>query len=351
MQTDAFLRIFFERTATAPSLRMVSSRAEITREQIRRWLLESWPSNSGGAPAPCLLKPVAVRNNSQVFYAECTAFPSPMLVKLCLVPHTDLPDPDTALRQYEALLRVSRAMGEGAELSVPRPYLVCEETGMLAAEWISGTSMTHLLLAFGINEARAQELMERAGRWLGRFHACHELPPARLDVDDKLNFIDELNATRAVSDRLFLRALNRLRDSASAAASIMGARSWVHGDFKTDNLILSGSRTIGIDIHLRNENAVIYDLASFLNHLELCLYHPRGWRLFRSRQLLHDTFLAGYLGGSHDPGAMSLAWVQLYMLLGPWSTASAHGSWRSRFAEICYRGVASRLISWIERRI
>jgi hypothetical protein len=50
--------------------------------------------------------------------------------------------------------------------------------------------------------------------------------------------------------------LQSFRRSAAAAASIDLKRSWLHGDFKTDNLIVSGQRIVGIDLQIKHENAV-----------------------------------------------------------------------------------------------
>jgi len=274
------------------------------------------------------------------------------MVKLCLKTHTCQADPDSAHSQYDALHRVSLAMGDGSEFSVPRPYLVQADIGLLAMEWVSGASMTDLVFSWRCNPAQAQQLVARGGRWLRHFHACHALAPGRLDIEDKLAFVAEMESDGVVSDQVFIRALRRLRESAKAAAAVTLNRSWMHGDFKTNNLIVSGARTMGVDIHLHNEGPVIYDLAPFLNHLELRLWHPGGWRLFGSRALLHETFITNYLEGRDDAIAGPLAWVRLYMILAEWHTARTHsGSWpHSSFLNFCYRRVASRLITRIVRQ-
>jgi len=321
--------------------------SKVTSEQVRQWLLGA---NSDQGIAACSVKgPFTVRDNSRLFYAECTAFPSPAAVKLCLSPHTGQADPDSAHQQYDALLRVSRALGDGCEFSVPRPYLVRADIGLVATEWIAGPGMTDLLLSWRCGTTQAQDLMARAGRWLRVFHQAHALAPGRLDVEHKLPFVAEMESTAAASEPLFRRALSSLRQSAEPAAMVTLNRSWIHGDFKSDNLIVAGPRTVGIDIQLRRENAVVYDLAPFLNHLELSLCHPAGWRLARSQALLRKTFLSAYHPVPEDAVGLPLAWVQLYLLLQGWQAALA-GSWlRSTFANLCYRRVARRLVSRIAR--
>lgn len=326
----------------------MSSGTRITPGQIERWLLDHCQRSPASEPARCFARgPVAVRDNSQLFYAECTTFPSPIAVKLCLSPRTVQPDPDSAHRQYDALLRVSRAMGDEAEFSVPRPYLVRADVGLLATEWVAGESMTALVFSWHCASTQARQLLARAGRWLRCFHGCHALAAGRLEVDEKLAFLAEMQTTQAVQDPVFFHALARLRESAEAAAAITLERSWIHGDFKTDNLIVSGPRTVGVDIHLRHENVVIYDLAPFLNHLELALCHPKGWRLARCWALLRDTFLSNYFAARDGAIDLPLSWVQLYLLLQGWCTARTHaGSWlRAIFVDHIYRIVASRLVS------
>jgi tRNA A-37 threonylcarbamoyl transferase component Bud32 len=282
--------------------------------------------------------------NSRVFYAECTAFPSPMLVKFCLKSRTSQADPDAAQRQYDALLRVSSSMGNGTPFSVPRPYAVRSELGLLATEWIEGKTMSELLFSWRCPAAQAEELMRRAGRWVRHFHDCHALAPGPLDVGRALPFIAEME-TSAVPDPVFIRAVKWLRESAETAASVNLDRSWIHGDFKTDNLIVSGSRTVGIDIHLRHEGVTIYDLAPFLNELELRLLQPTGWRIAGALARLRTALLKNYNEDAIDALALPLRWLQLYMILGRWHTAHARigTAPRFRFRAFCYRRVASRL--------
>lgn len=326
--------------------------AEITPQRVQRWLIEGCKREAGIGSVKCFAQgPLAIRDNSRLFYAECTGFPSPLAVKVCLQPHTDQTDPNSAQRQYDALLRVSRAMGYGTEFSVPQPYLVREDVGMLVSEWISGANMTDLVCSWRCNSAQAHEYMMRGARWLRCFHACHQLARDRLHLAEKLNFIVEMESAGYVADPVFSRSLTCLKEFAEAAAAVTLEQSWLHGDFKTDNLLISGRRTVGIDVHLRHEGAVIYDLALFLNHLELRLCHPSSWRLASSHAQLRNTFLTSYLQDHRDRMAAPLAWVQLYMILAEWCTAQAHASssWlRSSFVNICYRRVAARLASRIQ---
>lgn len=272
--------------------------------------------------------------------------PSPALVKICLKPHTGEIDSDAALAQYNALVRAHSAMQHVSALSVPQPYLVRPEIGLLVTEWVSGRSMALLLSSWHCREATAKEYMARGARWLRTFHASHALAPSHLDVDARLLGVAAIEATVAAPDDAFSRGLSELRHSARAAAAWMVPRSWIHGDFTPDNLIVSGSRTIGIDIHLRHESSIVYDVASFLNHLALTLCQPTGWLLARSHARLRTTFLANYLDGPEEQIALPLAWIQLYMLLQQWDSARARGrqSLRGALLNSCYRTVTWHLV-------
>jgi Ser/Thr protein kinase RdoA (MazF antagonist) len=72
--------------------------------------------------------------------------------------------------------------------------------------------------------------------------------------------------------------------------------SWVHGDFKSDNIMMAGSRWVGLDMSANYENTTLLDISHFLNHLELSLLDPRAIRLLPRQQALIDRFKSGYGG-------------------------------------------------------
>lgn len=319
----------------------------LSAHAVQGWLQETCEREVGALRGPCVVKgPCAERDNSRLYYAQCAAFPTPLAVKLCLVPHTTQADALSTQSQFDAMSRVFCAMGESEDFSVPRPYLLQADRGLLAMEWIDGKCMTDLVFSLQCTRARAEMLMARAGHWLRRFHTCHALAPSSLVLDDKLDFVSELARSEIAADGVFYKALATLRQTAPTVARVMLNGSWIHGDFKTDNVMVCDGRTIGIDIHLRNEGAVIHDLAPFLNYVELRLFHPDGWRLFRARAALEQAFLRSYCDDTGDAMAVPLAWLRLYMILAAWCTAHAHGGSRMKLAllDYCHRLVAARLI-------
>jgi len=170
-------------------------------------------------------------------------------------------------------------MQSDARYTVPRPYLLDRERALLAIEWIDGVMMTASIASWRSGAVHAHGLMGQAGTWLRHFHRAHPLGNGSLDVAEKLRHLSEYDGSALAQESVFAQGVAELRRSAAAAASINLERSWIHGDFKTDNLIVSGQRIVGIDVQSRYENTVAYDLAPFINHLELTFCQPTVWRL------------------------------------------------------------------------
>jgi hypothetical protein len=288
--------------------------------------------------------PIAVRDYSALFYAECKLFPGPALAKICLDPQTHEPDSGAAQRQYDALVRVHGAMKTVPGFSVPQPYLILPEIALLAMEWIPGVNLGKALFSWRSSADDAKAYMARSASWLRAFHACRRLSAGRLDVETRMPILEDI-AGRAVPDDAFHAGVEQLRRTAHAAGFVELPRAWIHADFTPDNVILSGSRTIGIDMQIQHENTVVYDLAPFLNHLALGLYEPSGWLLARFHDELRKTFLTAYFEGEHDGMNAPLAWVQLYMALQQWRSARQRAGHplRRRFRDFEYRQLTSDL--------
>jgi Ser/Thr protein kinase RdoA (MazF antagonist) len=122
-------------------------------------------------------------------------------------------------------------------------------------------------------------------------------------------------------------------------------RSWVHGDYKTDNLLIAGPRLVGLDMHLIHESVVHYDVAAFLNRLQLTLLHARAWRLLPHRVSFEAGFVGEALREDGQRTALPLAWVRLYMILCSWMGQSGRqtGWAKRRYLDLCFRRLTARL--------
>ena len=119
--------------------------------------------------------------------------------------------------------------------------------------------------------------------------------------------------------------------------------SWVHGDMKSDNILLDATGTTGLDARLLHENTVAYDLAPFLNHARLLRWSSRGW--WGARKL--DALVAGFLGGYDGDRAAwkpALTWLQAYMLMQSLASAATPG-WRGAISRAPLRVELPRAIA------
>ncbi len=320
---------------------------EISTDGIRELLTRAPIAGIDGLDRQCIVRgPLVSQEKSRIFYAECLRYATPVAVKRCLKAGTLTADRVDADRQYHGLQRVFEKMGGDGDFSVPIPYELFEREGIYVTEWISGKNVTNELFSPGCTREHALELMAKAAHWLRRFHASHRLSSGCLDVEEKLEGVAELEKNNAPKARAFHRGIDALRSAASAAGKSELERSWVHGDFKADNLIVSGARVVGIDVYVRHENTVIHDLAPFMNHIDLSYFGPRSWRRPVGRDQLRDTFLRSYLGAASGVIALPLVWLRLYMMLCRWSYLHEKATrFRSVLLQHCIQRCVRRLSS------
>ena len=121
-------------------------------------------------------------------------------------------------------------------------------------------------------------------------------------------------------------------------------QSWLHGDFKTDNLLTCSNGIVGIDVHARYENAVIYDLAAFANHLELTLHHPLALRLLPWRDGLINAFFDAFDRGNRLDCHLPYRWIALYKMIDSWGEFTGPDrSLRHRYLNACFNSAVIRM--------
>lgn len=298
--------------------------------------------------------PVYSGYNSRVFRVNSSKLPFPCALKLCLMPRSAEQDPDTARQQFETLTRVAGVLPKDGRYSVPQPYLLMEAHGALLTQWVEGKTLSGILLAFGRGQQYAKELLEGAAGWLRTFHAARPRTPGKLDLTAKISNLDELQRRGLPRPRLLNRCRNLLIDSAEHASSVESPQAWLCGDFKSDNLIFARSNVFGLDIDALNNGSVLYDAASFLNHLDLKLRLWAQTRLWFCKDGLFRHFVASYFEGTgidYSQVALPLNWIRLYMLLSAWSTVHARmgGSVRGMFLQQQYAAAAANVANGLER--
>jgi len=288
--------------------------------------------------------PVRSGRYSDIYCARLPGMNTELAVKCLIEPTTGEPDRATAQRQFEALERVHHAMPANGHFRVPRPYLAVPSDGIVVVEWISGRSMTDLFLSTGLTLVEARALMRRAAGWLRCFSDSGMIAAQPLNVADKLNALASMETLLGRS-KTAQEAFATLRAYAERAGTLALTRSWLHGDFKTDNLLIDANHTVGIDLHARHENAVTHDLAAFLNHWELTLCHPRAWRWRPWRAELARVFLDTFDPSYLDAKRLPYRWTALHVMLGNWCefTKRERRTLQHVYLRMCFRSVVKRM--------
>lgn len=262
--------------------------------------------------------PISVRDNSEIFRVEVrSTIATEIAIKICLIPKTTTPDSVAAKEQFSALKRVHGAMaGRILNYRVPEPLFFIPEQASFAMSWIHGKSLTKKMHTFDVL-CNGNRWFEEVGAWLGAFHLAGKNYREKISLDERLAAL-EVAYSCPLDDKLFLEALDVLKRTAPTVIGDEVVFSWLHGDCKTDNFILDGPIVYGIDISLRYENPVEYDLAQFLNNLEVSLSSPNFMHLSMTRDHLEAAFLEGYHRTGPEISFRYLDWLRLNFATASW---------------------------------
>lgn len=300
-----------------------------------------------GAPSPCAVRgPVLRQHNSRIYYAECENYPYPLMIKQCLEPNTLVCDARSAQTQFNALRQAQAITGRERRYGVPAPVAMFEDVGVLVTEWVPGNGMTQLLTQWFVSRHYRRELVEEAAEWLLRFHRASVAQPLELAARELLPRLSA-DPSPVLTDGICRRAIAVLEQSCDSVNATRVDGGYQHGDFKSDNLLVSKDRIVAIDMHLEHKNAVLFDVATFLNHLDLLCLHPKAIHLWHARTDLVHAFVTRYFGGVlHGEYERALAWVRLFVLLGAWIDLPTENrrALSYRYMNFCYRHVARRLM-------
>jgi len=289
---------------------------------------------------------VAQRDNSRIHRVRRGSRTA--AVKECLDRTSRAPDSEAASREYDALTAVAdKSAARGDRSLAPRPLTLCRERAAYAMTWASGRTATEIVLAHSTPMDRAEELGEIAGGWLRRFHACMELSVRTNDFATRLDFISELARTIRDRDHSLTRAARVLIERASDAANVLMPASWIHGDMKSDNLLVDADGVTGLDVQLADENTVAYDLAPFLNHLRLLRWSPRGLLRRPHLEAMSDGFLRAYSPNSGE-WQLPLMWLRSYLLFQMVANSAAGMSLRALAAKWPARKELASAIDWLD---
>ena len=312
-------------------------------------LLEQHLCQDAAAANGCRCRVAALsgaRSYSQVFRANCDGISHTLFVKRCLHPGSGAADIDTARTQFRGLQQAWRRSGRPARYNVPEPLLLVDSQAIVVTEWVQGPSLTQRLRRWNVAATELDRCMVQAAEWLSWYHRGKKISPIQVDCEELIGRLRDGDPV-VLRDQRFSQGCELLRHTAARVSRVLTPRAELHGDYKSDNLLIAGERVAAIDIQPDFCNSVLFDIASFLNHLELSAWHPKAWRMALRRRRLVQIFLQRYFETRVPPElVLALAWVRLFNVLGAWldSAAETSSRLRHRFAYFCYRRLVRSLI-------
>ncbi|HYL31785.1 MAG TPA: phosphotransferase [Stellaceae bacterium] len=283
--------------------------------------------------------PVRVRRTSRLFRCTADELAGAVALKFCLT--TDgKPDFTTAQSQFAALERIAGLASRSAtSVRVVRALGLIEEHACLAMEWIEGRSVAAALAGPMIAETEIRAESRAAGCWLRGFHAMHRLADRPMSCAIMLANLELQTppAQALASNRHFALGQAALERTALTIESIPVPIAHHHGDFKAENLMMTGVGLVGLDIAAHWDDAVMLDLAKFTRDLTFGAWRPSGWLLGRRHRLIADAFLDGYGASGHPTWQAPLHWAQLHGLLRFWIERAAAPADKIRDSYVRYR--------------
>ncbi len=274
------------------------------------------------------------RQNSVIHWLECSACRQGIVAKLPLVPGSAQCDHQRAEFEYQTLLGLQSRFPQSDEYGTLIPVVYLDEFGILVTRRFGGHNLT-----LRLRQSHLPGLTERchqAGIWLRNLHdACPRgYDEQLLGVEDRVNYLESTYGIALAREPVARTAHERLIEAGKELKTSMFRCTWGHGDFKPENLLFDGHKYVGIDTLLQHRSAVLYDLASFLDHLLLAsrtIWHRDMRRSFGQAA---ERFLAGY-GDLDSSDIYAIRWLQLYFMLCYWARSqgrdrirASYGNWQ-----------------------
>jgi Phosphotransferase enzyme family len=327
--------------------------ADKGKEWLAELLINELSPDADRSTYSCKLTgPVYAGSHSVVFRGEGSLFPFPVAVKQNRSPvHATHSTIDSARIQFAALERISSAFPDQTEARVPRAVALIEHEGIVVSEWLEGVPLNQILSSPANTLEDIEGGLIAAGTWLAAFHSGQQAQARPLDPRIAQALIDDVMKTTSRSYHALssvAQVCELLESMAARIATVDVPFSWTHGDFKPHNILIHDGRAIGLDIGANFQNAILYDIAHFLNHLEVAFCHPSAFRLFRHRNRLVAAFRTAY--GGLDELALPEIWLRLSsairLRVEHWATGRGV---RRIYNDICFAFLVRRLAQMLRR--
>lgn len=193
----------------------------------------------------------------------------------------------------------------------PLDYFAWNGHGIMLTRRFEGIDLAHYLRTAERRDACAS--CHAAGAWLRRLHeAGGRFGNCTVGTGEKLDDLFKTYGPVLPNSQVVSAAQRLLGDEAEPTEQVMDDAVRIHGDFKPQNLLISQTQMVGLDIHWQSTGQRVYDLAPFLNHLWLL---ARPWTVARIRQNREAAAIAFLDGYGNTPDRRVLLWVRLYFAL------------------------------------
>lgn len=257
-----------------------------------------------------------------VYRATAPAFAFPLAVKL-YKPRASRPFP--IWQQVRRHQICARRMEHTGGFTVPKPVAAFPNKQVVVMEWIEGPSVRDLMRGMLLNREAYRDILVRAGRWLGHFHAASMPKTEALSVARLIDGIEHRVSKShpgIVSDTAYAAADKTIRDLATLIEGRDMEHVEIHGDFTPSNLLIDRDRTAGIDFGARRRLPHYYDICRFLVHLEAQRPAPK-WLGAHPESFAAEAFLEGY--GEKAPAATGdiMSYMMLIEVMRRWAAVGA----------------------------
>jgi hypothetical protein len=307
---------------------------------IAQWLLDEL-GELEKAPSGLRVRPADLRRPySKIYQAQLPGFDTAVAIKVCIDLATQSPSWQAAREQYVALCRLQAAATRNGSYRSLKPYPLLQQHGCVVTEWVTSDTLETRLTRWVNSSHNMVRDVQATGQWLRYFHDDGCVGNGFLETDLMISQIEAAAARSSHSHHRFeeiQQGIELLKRTAGAAGLIKLPVSWVHGDFKTSNVLFTGTEPVAIDLDLSRESVIIHDLAQFLFELKLLALEPRGLRLMASRKAVVDGFLRGYFGAANRIPPLPLCWTLLQIALRIWLARKNLNYQNIRIRFLCWR--------------
>ncbi|WP_170764842.1 phosphotransferase [Ruegeria lacuscaerulensis] len=216
-----------------------------------------------------------------------------------------------------------RALAHSNLLTVPKPVYLASERQAWVMEFIEGHTVGELVRRAGGDVPRQLNLLRHAATWLDAYHRAQCYERRVFQPKYTVKYFKDLQAKilagseKVAAKDLVLAGIDRVLEQASTYEGQETVAATQHGYFHMRNLILDGTRLVGLDISSNQLVPVGHDIAKIL--LDFTVVTRTAGALPPGEVVPDDVrqaFFEGYtLVGPNDPGVRFLQYPRILSTL------------------------------------